>query len=105
MGPEKGIFECNNTGYQNTLNQLLDFWGGGGEREIKGIKTPGLVVPKRVDLAVFLLGGKGALNIITFISHLFINILFILIDKFIYFIYKNVVLFSLDGPRALTSLI
>ena len=32
VGPEKGVFECSNTGYRNTLDQLLDFWGGGGGR-------------------------------------------------------------------------
>ena len=30
VGPEKGVFECSNTGYRNTLDQLLDFFGGGG---------------------------------------------------------------------------
>ena len=41
VGPEQGIFESSNAGYQNTLNQYLEL---GGERNIYGVKTPGLVV-------------------------------------------------------------
>ena len=43
VGPEQGIFESSNAGYRNTLNQLLEL--GGGERNIYGVKTLGLVVP------------------------------------------------------------
>ena len=37
VGPEKGVFECSNTGNWNTLDQLLDF-GGGGRGRLMGSK-------------------------------------------------------------------
>ena len=36
VGPKQGIFERSYAGYRNTLNQLLELGGGGGEGYLGG---------------------------------------------------------------------
>ena len=64
MGPCESISKLGKLGHWNTLNKVLKL-GGGGERDVKRFKGPGMIGSQRIYLMVFIMGEEGPLYIIT----------------------------------------